>query len=262
METNRREVLSPIGIGTSALVLAGVMNSVTWGAQPVVAEASARSNAQRQYQSCFDQDYAQEKRAAVLAIDRTNSAASRDRSDTDGKDGMILQQDMPLREPPEIARVQRGFVDHFVGAFINDGLESWSAIDLDRNSVISIRRRIYDVRASRSHPFSDPTFAAERHMGHSFARKFSNDRRTELEVISTVRADPAGLQAFICLANAAWAAPASEKPDISDGFQEARLLDIESKDGKVTHLSKSVSFEGPLGFMFAALAKNLPEPSW
>ncbi len=60
--------------------------------------------------------------------------------------------------PPEIARIKRGYVSSFVGAFINDGLESWFGVDLDRMEAVSVQRHIYDKRAEQIKPFIEPTF--------------------------------------------------------------------------------------------------------
>jgi hypothetical protein len=250
----------------AALVVAvGLTHSVE-ALQPAASADTAKFSALRQHQRCFDRDYAREKKSVVAAqgANATRSADTDDidSDDIDSKDGRILQEAAPLPEPPEIARVQRGLASRFVGLFINDGLEGWSAIDLDRSMLISVQRRIYDVRAKRSHPFADPKFPAERHLGHSFARKFSSKDRIELEVVSTVEIDPQAMQAFICVANASWAAAATELPAISDGSQDTVLLDVESNGGKTTYFSKSVSFGGPLGFVFGAMAKYLPAPSW
>ena len=234
---------------TAAFVIAVGLTHAVWGVQPP------------EGQRCFDRDYAHEKKDASAAAGAAVTGVA-DQDDSDSKDGLTLQESAPLPEPPEIARVQRGLVRHFIGEFTNDGLESWSAIDLDRNTLISVQRRVYDARARLSRPFADPKFPAERHVGHSFARKFSSTARTELEVVSTVRVDPPALQAFICVANASWAAAAAKMAEISDGSQDTRLLDRESNGGKTTYFSKSVSFTGPLGFMFGAMAKYLPVPSW
>ncbi len=70
------------------------------------------------------------------------------------------------------------------------------------------------------------------------------------------------MQAFVCVANGSWTAAASGKGDISDGFQDTRLLDVDFNEGKATHFEKSVSFAGPLGFVFGALAKDFPGTDW
>src|SRR2546421_349183 len=264
-ETNRRDVLATGRLRIAALVVAVGLTHSAGALQPSAPADTAKFSGLRQHQRCFDRDYAREKKSAVVAqgpnATRSADTDDIDSDEIDSKDERILQEAAPLPEPPEIARVQRGLVSRFVGLFINDGLEGWSAIDLDRSMLISVQRRIYDVRAKRSHPFADPKFPAERHLGHSFARKFSSKERIELEVVSTVGIDPQAMQAFICVANASWAA-ATEVPAISDGSQDTVLLDVESNGGKTTYFSKSVSFGGPLGFVFEAMAKYLPAPSW
>jgi hypothetical protein len=234
---------------TAAFVIAVSLSHVAWGLPPT------------QSQQCFDRDYGAKKKDA-FAVTRSGAAGSADEDDSDSLDGLILKEPMPLPQPPEIIRVQRGLVSHFIGLFINDGLESWSATDLDRNTLVSVQRRVYDARAGLSHPFADPRFPIERHLGHSFARKFLSPDRTELEVVSTVRIDPQAMQAFICIANAGWASAASTATEISDGSQDTRLLDRQSNGGSTTYFSKSVSFPGPLGFVFTTMAKNLPTPTW
>jgi hypothetical protein len=241
--------LAPCRPNTAAFVIAVSLAPVAWGLPPA------------QSQLCFDRDYGAEKKdPATMA--RSGAAGSADAADSDSQDGLILKQTAPLPQPPEIARVQRGLVSHFTGLFINDGRESWSAIDLDRNTLISVQRRVYDSRSRRTHPFADPTLPTEYRVGHIFARKFSSPDRTELEVVATVRIDPPAMQAFVCVANASWAAATSKVPEISDGSQDTRLLDRQSNGGSTTYFSKSVSFPGPLGFVFAAMAKYLPAPSW
>ena len=234
---------------TAAFVIAVSLTHVAWGLPPP------------QSQQCFDRNYGAEKKDPV-AMARSGAAGLADKDDSDSQDGLILEEPAPLPQPPEITRVQRGLVSHFIGLFINDGLESWSAIDLDRNTLVSVQRRVYAARARRSHPFADPRFPTERHLGHSFARKFSSPDRTELEVVSTVGIDPPAMQAFVCVANASWAAATAKVPEISDGSQDTRLLDRKSNGGNTSYFSKSVSFAGPLGFVFGAMAKYLPAPSW
>jgi hypothetical protein len=246
----------------AALVLGAGLTCSLWATQAATAADTVTANSLREHQRCVDQGYASEKRNGVVADAIKTPTPAVDSSDIDAKDGLILQQTTPLSEPSEIAHVQRGLVQHFEGTFINDGLESWSAIDLDRNILISVRRRIYDVRARRTHPFADPAFPAERHVGHSFARKFSSAQRTELEVVAAVSIDAPAIEAFICVANANWAAAAAQPPDPSDGFEDTRLLDVDSSGGITTHFRKSVNFEGPLWFLFSAMARDLPLPSW
>lgn len=111
----------------------------------------------------------------------------------------------PLQSPPEIERVARGFVVHWVGGFINDGYETWSAIDLDRGLVVSIDRRVYDKRAIQTQPFGDPVFSPND--PYSYARKWTSQDRTEAEVVSISELEPDDARAFVCLANAEWDLP-------------------------------------------------------
>jgi len=61
-------------------------------------------------------------------------------------DGRIVLRDRELSVPPEIQRIRRGYVESFTGTFINDGLEHWDGVDLDRNLVVVVQRRIHDQR--------------------------------------------------------------------------------------------------------------------
>lgn len=107
---------------TAAFLIAAGLAQPLWGLQPP------------QNQRCFDRYYAQEKKDALTVAAKAAVIGQAEKHDSDSSDGLVEQENAPLPEPPEIARVQRGLVSHFIGEFTNDGLESWSAIDLDRRT--------------------------------------------------------------------------------------------------------------------------------
>ena len=181
--------------------------------------------------------------------------------DIAGNDRQILTHPNPLGRPPEIERIRRGYVTHFMGAFINDGLESWQGIDLDRSLVISVARRIADRRADPSRSVTDPQFPSESR-GHIFARKFSSPERVELEVVSTLAIDMFDLEAFVCVANAAWAAPVGESQMISDGFRDAWLLDQQLKDGAMMTHRKPIYSSAPFDGIDRLVQRYMLQATW
>lgn len=215
---------------------------------------------------CFDRPYAPEKRLASnqTPAERQPEGPDPNEDDIPGNDGRVLLRERELPVPPEIQRIRRGYVTSFTGTFINDGLEHWEGVDLDRNLVIVIQRRIHDQRAALSRPpFSDPTFPPGYHAGMIFGRKFANDIRTELEVISVLPIGRGALEAFICVANAAWAAAPQPPAMISDGFVFSQLLDEERQsETHLTSFRKSVPSEALDAVVEHDLEQYLPQPTW
>ena len=111
-----------------ALVLGGCLPISIWAAPPALS-GTVRANASAQDQRCFDQDYAIVKRGTVASRRAVDSTGPGDTQDLKATDGAILSQTRPLSEPPEISHVRRGVDEHFTGAHVNDGLESWSDMD-------------------------------------------------------------------------------------------------------------------------------------
>ena len=213
---------------------------------------------------CFDRPYAPEKRLVSNQVptERKPEEPEPNGDDIQENDGRIMLRDRELSVPPEIQRIRRGYVESFTGTFINDGLEHWDGVDLDRNLVVVVQRRIHDQRAALSRPFGDPTFPPNYHSGVIFGRKFANDLRTELEVISVLPIERGPLEAFICVANAAWAAAPQPPVMISDGFIVAQLLDEESQGQRRLSYRKSIYSEALNAVLERNLEQYVPQPTW
>lgn len=116
----------------------------------------------------------------------------------------------PFRSPPlEIATIQRGASTEFIGGHINDGLASWTGLDLDSREIIVITRTVWDKRAATSRPFEFPAPDKYPPETETVVRKWTSEdgNRKELEIVrrSPLRAEE--IQAFVCLANIEWAHP-------------------------------------------------------
>jgi hypothetical protein len=218
---------------------------------------------------CFDQPYALIKNAARSGAAPATRGDSGE--DVPANDGKVLIKNAPLDDPPpEILRVRRGWVSHFVGAFINDGLVSWQGVDLDRAVAISVDRRIRDTRGAPSTTLRHPVFDKNvigtlQYTGaHLFARKFSKSGSEELEIVSTMRIQPADLSAFVCVANAAWAAPPVKIEFMTDTLaSSSELLDEAPSSGTQGYISyrKDVS-GGPVGTVLSAIWQYMPKPNY
>lgn len=179
----------------------------------------------------------------------------------------IQVQSTTLGTPPEIQRIERGYVTSWVGGFINDGLMSWSGIDLDRREAISVIRRIYDTRAKLSRPFGEPVFDEWDHV--SIARTWSTDQRTETEVVKRRSLEPNELTAFVCIANGAWGVRQKSALDLMETIptdtlaNNATLQDRTEENGAVFSYSRSVEPGDPLAWAAGQiLLQGLPRIDW
>jgi TonB family protein len=172
----------------------------------------------------------------------------------------IRIQAKPLEYPPEIARIKRGYISSFVGAFINDGLASWSGIDLDRMEVISVQRRIYDRRATLTKPFDEPTF--QTWDNRSFERKWSSKDRTEMEAVLIGDLEGPDANAFVCIANKIWERdePSTDEiPSSSDTLSSSSILiDTTVVGGKTFQSGATVLPQGPLTSVIKAIEGSMP----
>jgi hypothetical protein len=114
----------------------------------------------------------------------------------------------PFRSPPlEIATIQRGASTEFIGGHINDGLASWTGLDLDSREIVSVTRTVWDKRAAMSRPFEFP--APGKYPAETVVRKWTSEdgNRKELEIVQRSPLQTEEIQAFVCLANIEWAQP-------------------------------------------------------
>lgn len=151
-------------------------------------------------------------------------------------------------------------IKSFSGAFINDGMDSWQGIDLDRMESISVYRRTYMKKAkSFTKPFNEPVFLKNDET--SFVRKFSNDELIEMEIVRRSHADISTLVAFTCIANGAWKSSPIDWNQVtppSDSFGSIVLLFDRQKEGDDNILYRRRVDEFP----FDAVIKSLNEEMW
>jgi hypothetical protein len=189
--------------------------------------------------------------------------ASDDRPSDAGK---LLVLDHPLDPlPREIARIRRGMVKRFTGRFIKDGLTGWSALDLERLVAVSVERRVFDFRTHQSRPVSDPVFGQREEL--SFARKWTDGQRTEVEVVKVFPITLVEAQLFVCAANPVWAdknlLAEDETDDLSDGVMDVFLLDHRVTQGLAYTYSKPIDMTENLAGILGSIWQHEPRgPAW
>jgi hypothetical protein len=188
-----------------------------------------------------------------------------DRPGVAGKLLTVSQHLEPL--PPEIARIRRGLVSRFTGKFVKDGLYSWSGVDLDRLMAVSVERRVFDFRTHQSRPVADPVFAQVEQL--TFARKWTDGQRIEVEVIKVFPISIADAQAFVCETNRLWdnKKPQSDEEDpsgeMSDGATDVFLLDYRQQQAVAYKFSKPIDMTESLANIMAVMWQQAPRgPSW
>lgn len=130
---------------------------------------------------------------------------------------------------------------------------------------MSVQRRIYDQNAKLSRPFGDPQIP-ERDENLQ-VRKWSNDNRVEMKVVTWARLGEEELQVFVCVANGAWADRMRKTDSFfhmrSDTLQHnARLLDRTETSGRQIGHSKRVEPDGALTVILRKMRTGLPAYSW
>jgi hypothetical protein len=208
--------------------------------------------------NCLGVGYANQKVAALKGELREPipPPSSTNMRPTISEDTRIQFQDKQLPSlPPELLHVQRGATQSWVGGFINDGLSSFTAIDLDRNVAISISRRTRALRPGDSAPLAKwpaPSFA--RYDTTSFVRSYSGERMEEMEVVTTAELEYGQREAFVCIANALWNATPDPNPVMpTDTLQQSGTLhDRIREGGKWFAFQKSYEMHGPLSIVFGS----------
>jgi hypothetical protein len=181
--------------------------------------------------------------------------------------GKLLALDHPLEPlPPEISRVRRGVVKRVTGKFIHDGEIAWSALDLERLVAVSVERHVFDFRTHQSRPVTDPVFTRVEQL--SFARKWTNGQRTEVEIVKIFPISLVEAQLFVCAANPSWAnkAPLQEDDDIdamAQGVTDVFLLDRRQVQGVVYKYTKPIDMTDNLAIVLGSVWQHAPQgPSW
>lgn len=205
------------------------------------------------------------ERSVALKASEPNPIALDDHPSDAGK---LLILNHPLDPlPPEIARIRRGLVKRFIGKFIRDGETTWSGVDLDRLLAVSVERRVFDLRAHQSREVPDPVFGQPEQL--SFARKWTDGQRTEIEVIKVFPISLPEAQILVCAANPVWAEkkPLPEQEDLSgelsDGVTDVFLLDYRQQQDVSYKYSKTVYLTENLADILGGIWQHAPRgPSW
>jgi hypothetical protein len=182
--------------------------------------------------------------------------------------GKLLVLNHPLEPlPPEIARIRRGVVKRFTGRFIRDGQFSWTGLDLERLVAVSVDRRVFDIRAHQSREVPDPVFNQTEQL--SFARKWTDGQRAEVEVVKVFPITLVEAQLFACAVNPLWAdkKPLPEEEDVSgemsDGMTDVFLLDRRLEQDVAYKYSKVVYLTPSAAEVFGGIWQHAPQgPTW
>jgi len=181
--------------------------------------------------------------------------------------GKVLVLSHPLDLlPPEIARIHRGLVKRFTGKFVKDGVTAWSGVDLERLVGISVERRVFDFRTHQTRVVPDPVFTQADEQ--SFARKWSDGQRTEVEVVKVFPINLIEAQVFVCAANPVWAdkKPLPEEEDdsaMSEGATDVFLLDHRHSQDLSYQYEKPVYMTQGLATILGNIWQHAPRgPAW
>jgi hypothetical protein len=182
--------------------------------------------------------------------------------------GKLLVLNHPLEPlPPEIARIRRGIVKRFTGKFIRDGVVTWAGLDLERLVAVSVERRVFDLRAHQSREVPDPVFNQTEQL--SFARKWTDGQRNEVEVVTVFPITLVEAQFFVCAANPLWAdkKPLPEEEDVSgemsEGVTDVFLLDRRQEQDVSYKYTKIVYLTPNLAEVLGGIWQHAPKgPTW
>ncbi|MGH8210970.1 MAG: hypothetical protein ACREU6_15535 [Steroidobacteraceae bacterium] len=205
------------------------------------------------------------QRSVTVATTQPVAIASDDHPFDAGK---LLVLSHPLEPLPlEIARIRRGMVKRFTGKFIEDGVTAWSGLDLGRLVAVSVERHVFDLRAHLSRPVPDPSFAQPEQL--SFARKWTDGQRTEVEVVKVFPITLVEAQLFVCAANPVWADKnpqpddADDTNEMSDGVTDVFLLDRRQQQDLSYEYNKPVDMTESLAGVLGSIWQHAPRgPAW
>lgn len=167
--------------------------------------------------------------------------------------------------PIEVARVRRGVVKRFTGRFIRDGEIGWAAIDLERLIAVSVERRVFDLRAHQSRAVPDPVFSQIEQL--SFARKWTDGKRTEVEVVKVFPITMPEAQLVVCASNPLWAdkgpLPDEDTTEMTDGIIDVFLLDRRQAQDLSYKYTKPIYLSESLANILGGIWEHAPQgPAW
>jgi hypothetical protein len=128
----------------------------------------------------------------------TNFDAIKKSFRTKQRDPIVFTRAIAEDPTPEISRIKDGAVGNFVGAFINDGIETWWAYDAERHLFLRIEA------LSEASPTANSLSARSVRTHPRLARNQTMRLRgTWTMTLTVVRATPEQALQFACLANLA-----------------------------------------------------------
>jgi len=187
----------------SLLVLAGVI----WFSLGTIGYAA---------EDCGSEPYGIERNGEITTFEKVPQR----------KAASLLLVDGPLNgAPPEVRNLRRGSYFHWVGAFINDGLSTWTIVDLDDQELVHVSTRIWDKSASFSKPFDVKEPASDRSNQTVRTWIARDGSRYDRQVITRIKLTEVDLIRFVCHANAEWRSTAKLLPiRSSDTLQSGMYL--------------------------------------
>ena len=182
--------------------------------------------------------------------------------------GKLLVLSHPLEPlPPEVGRIRRGLIKRFTGKFTRDGMFAWSAIDLERLVAVSVERRVFDLRSHQSRAVADPVFTQTEQL--SFARKWRDGGRVEVEVIKVFPISMLEAQVFVCASNPLWADknPAEDADEdtgeLTDGVTDVFLVDRRQSQDVAYKYNKPVLLSPNIANILGSIWQHAPRgPDW
>jgi hypothetical protein len=160
----------------------------------------------------------------------------------------------PFRTPPlEMATIQRGAFTEFIGGYINDGLASWTGVDLDSREIVSIRRTVWDKRSAMSRHFEFPP--PGKYPAETVVRKWTSEdgNRKELEIVQRSPLRPEEIQAFVCMANIEWAQSRQPARMATDTLSSRLTLISVGPKAAASPVVKDIDQYGVAGFILNSL---------
>jgi hypothetical protein len=125
---------------------------------------------------------------------------------------------------------------------------------------------VFDMRAHQSRPVTDPVFTQIEQL--SFARRWTDGKRVEVEVIKVFPISMVEAQVFVCAANPLWAdkRPLEEDDtytELTDGVTDVFLMDRRQSQDVAFKYSKAVLLSPNLDNILGSIWQHAPRgPDW
>jgi hypothetical protein len=158
---------------------------------------------------------------------------------------LVVKQKRQLSQlPPELARIQRGYISVFESSFAQaEPSGEFFGIDLDRQVAFQIERYTYDPHVPGSTPFGHPKAP----LG-ALVRTWSDGSKFEEEIVTYTSTDSGrpGFGGFVCSANALWASKAQPRRSGWTDAKDAYEVIIDTSDDGAIRYRKLSEPSGPV----------------